>query len=81
MKVLIIITHDEGEFVCEAKKDIVDTFLANYRKKNEGRLKALGHTQIIPEIREEEMSQEEYDSVPATSTSSMYFNGIGLEVA
>ena len=82
MKVIIIRTWDEGEFMCESKKGSFDALLANYRKKNSERLRAAGYKQLIPEIREEEMTEEEYQHGHcATCASAMYFNGIGLAEA
>ena len=79
MKVCIIKTWDEGEFMCEAKKEHIDSFLANYRKKNGERLQAAGYKQLIPELREVEMEEDEYQyGHCATCASAMYFNGIGL---
>jgi len=79
MKVWIIKTHDEGEFCCEANKETLDEFLKNYREVNEKRLRAKGHKQIIPEIKEVEMPEEEYMAGHASVESARYFNGIGLK--
>ena len=78
MKVLRFITHDGEEFICKATKENHDTFLKNYRTDNMERLKAIGHTTLIPEIREEEMSEDEYNNGPVSFESAMYFNGIDL---
>lgn len=78
IKVVTIKTHDEGEFVCEAKKECIDAFLKNYRAKNEKRLRAAGHKQFIPEITLSEMTREEYAKGPVTVKSALYFNAISI---
>lgn len=79
MKICRIKTWDEGEFICEDKKEVVERFLENYGKKNGERLKAAGYKQIVPEIQKEEMPEEEYRSHFATCDSAMYFAGVGLK--
>ena len=74
---IIIKTHDEGEFWCEANQGLFDDFIENYRTKNRKRLKAAGYKDLIPEVRVVELTRREYNSKTCVSTlSCLYFNGI-----
>lgn len=79
IKIVEIVTHDEGVFVCEAKGEYVKDFIRNYRKKNEQRLKVAGYKTLIPELRIKKMAKEEYyKSNCVTTASALYFNGITI---
>lgn len=79
MQALKIVCHDGSEFVC-GSYDELTAFMYNYRRANAERIrkefpKARGIVERVDII---EMSEEEYHSIPASSESALYFNGIDV---
>lgn len=72
MTIFIIKTHDEGEFVCNSA-ELLNTFIANYKRQNAQRLKQAGYEDLIPELTVREMDEKEYDQIPASCKSCEYF--------
>ena len=76
MKGLKIICHDGQEFTCENMEEL-RTFTSNYRRLEGERIEREfpGKAFLIDHVEAIEMTEDEYQQIPATVDSNRYFRG------
>ena len=76
MKVAKIVTHDQKTFFCQTVGEL-KRFLSNYRADEEERLEREFPDKqfLVDHVETVEMTEEEYQNIPATTESACYFRG------
>jgi uncharacterized protein YcbK (DUF882 family) len=76
MKVAKIVTHDQKTFFCQTVGGL-KRFLSNYRADEQERVKREFPDKqfLVDHVETVEMTEEEYQNIPATTESARYFRG------
>ena len=74
MKVIKIVTNDQKTFFCQTQEELA-RFVANYGAEERARLKRKFPSKqfLVDHVEMVEMTEEEYQDVPATTDSARYF--------